>query len=125
MTKQSIHDIHKQHNVFSEEVRIAVIQQYSPITKQWKFVQYRCLLCDSPFKSTNRVEHHKAICKAINTTKKEKEMPIQVITVKGERMYRYGDTGKLYRTKAEAEQQMRAMYAAGYKGPKEKKDAKN
>jgi hypothetical protein len=121
MTKQSIHDIYKQHSVFSEEVRIAVIQQYSPITKQWKFVQYRCLLCDSPFKSTNRVEHHKAICKAINTTKKEKEMPIQVITVKGERMYRWGDTGKLYRNRADAEKQAAAAYASGYK---EKKDMK-
>jgi hypothetical protein len=118
MTKQSIHDIYKQHSVFSEELRIAVIQQYSPITKQWKFVQFRCLLCDSPFKTANRVEQHKTICKRINTTKKEKEMPIQVITVKGERMYRWGDTGKLYKNRADAEKQAAAAYASGYKEPK-------
>ena len=47
-------------------------------------------------------------------------MPIQRIVKNGEVYYRYGDTGKLYPTKEEAEKQMRAMYAAGYKENKKK-----
>jgi len=39
-------------------------------------------------------------------------MPI-IHTKKG---YKFGQHGKVYRTKKLAEQQMRAMYAAGYKG---------
>ena len=43
-------------------------------------------------------------------------MPIQKV-IKGNTVYyRYGESGHLYKTKQEAEQQMRAMYAAGYKG---------
>ena len=45
-------------------------------------------------------------------------MPIQTVMIKGERYYRYGDSGKPYKTKEQAEQQMRAMYASGYKEPK-------
>ena len=32
--------------------------------------------------------------------------------------YRWGNTGKVYPTKAQAEKQGRAIYAAGYKGEK-------
>ena len=32
--------------------------------------------------------------------------------------YRWGSSGKVYKTKAEAERQGRAIYAAGYKGDK-------
>jgi uncharacterized C2H2 Zn-finger protein len=49
--------------------------------------------------------------------KEEKDMPIQVITVKGERMYRWGDSGKLYKDRKDAEKQAAAAYASGYKEP--------
>ena len=32
--------------------------------------------------------------------------------------YKWGKSGKVYKTKAEAEKQMRAAYASGYKGKK-------
>jgi hypothetical protein len=52
-------------------------------------------------------------------------MPIQTVMIKGERMYRYGDSGKLYKLRSDAEKQAAAMYASGYKEPmkdmKEKK----
>ena len=44
-------------------------------------------------------------------------MPVQKITKGGMTMYRYGDSGKMYKTKNEAEMQGRAMYAAGYRKP--------
>ena len=50
-------------------------------------------------------------------------MPIQTLTVKGEKMYRWGDSGKLYKDRADAEKQARAAYASGYKEPmKQMKD---
>jgi hypothetical protein len=45
-------------------------------------------------------------------------MPIQVITVKGQKMYRWGDSGKLYPNRSDAEKQATAAYASGYKEPK-------
>lgn len=44
-------------------------------------------------------------------------MPIQ--KVKGG--YRFGTSGKVYPTKAQAEEQMKAIYASGYKGKPSKK----
>jgi hypothetical protein len=44
-------------------------------------------------------------------------MPIQVITKNGERYYRYGDQGKLYKDRKMAEQQAAAIYASGYREP--------
>ena len=52
-------------------------------------------------------------------------MPIQVITQNGQKMYRYGDSGKLYADRKDAEKQAAAMYAAGYREPmKDMKDKK-
>lgn len=64
---------------------------------------------------------HPSICKEINTIKKRKdpEVPIQVVTKNGQRMYRYGDSGKLYPNRSDAEKQAAAIMASGYK---EKKD---
>jgi hypothetical protein len=45
-------------------------------------------------------------------------MPIQTLTIKGEKMYRWGDSGKLYRNRSDAEKQATAAYASGYKEPK-------
>ena len=72
-------------------------------------------------------ETHYLICKRINTLTETKdvEMPIQVITIKGERYYRYGDSGKPYKDRADAEKQAAAIHAAGYKEPQQKmKDMK-
>lgn len=93
----------------------------------WKVIGYKCHGCDKVIKSPNVIVNHKNVCKRINTLYteieitivKETHMPIQVITVKGEKMYRWGDQGKLYRNRADAEKQAQAAYASGYK---EKKD---
>jgi hypothetical protein len=41
-------------------------------------------------------------------------MPIQMIKRGGQTYYRYGDSGKEYKTKAEAERQAAAIHASGY-----------
>ena len=44
-------------------------------------------------------------------------MPIRTCTLaSGKKGYKYGATGKCYPTLREALEQMRAMFAAGYKG---------
>lgn len=89
--------------------------------RSWQHVGYICNRCDKMFKTTERSDSHEKICKKINTTStsKEKEMPIQVITIKGERYYRWGDHGKAYKNRADAEKQAQAAYASGYKKPQE------
>ena len=51
-------------------------------------------------------------------------MPIQKITRGGETFYRYGDTGKMYKNRADAEKQAAAIHAAGYKEPVKKETNK-
>lgn len=51
-------------------------------------------------------------------------MPIQTITVKGMKMYRWGDSGKLYPNRADAEKQAAAAYASGYKEPNKSMEKK-
>jgi hypothetical protein len=48
-------------------------------------------------------------------------MPVQKITRGGTTMYRYGDSGKMYKTREEAEMQGRAMYASGYRSREDNK----
>jgi hypothetical protein len=48
-------------------------------------------------------------------------MPVQKITKGGMTMYRYGDSGKMYKTRNEAEMQGRAMYASGYRSKEDNK----
>ena len=45
-------------------------------------------------------------------------MPVHAVRSAGGKIigYRFGTTGKLYKTKAEAERQERAIRAAGWKG---------
>ena len=43
-------------------------------------------------------------------------MPVQKITRMGKTKYRFGDSGKLYDNREDAEKQQRAAYASGYRG---------
>jgi hypothetical protein len=101
----------------------SIIHQYSKTTKQWKFTGYRCLHCENTFKTDVGIHKHQSNCKQLNTIKKRTTMPIQTIMIKGERMYRYGDSGKPYKNRADAEKQAAAIHASGYREP-QKKDSK-
>jgi uncharacterized C2H2 Zn-finger protein len=117
MTKLTIKIIHSMHSIDSIDSNYSIIHQYSQKTKEWKFSGYRCLYCENVFKTDLGIHKHQSICKELNTIKKKREvfMPIQVITVRGERMYRWGDQGKLYKDRSDAEKQAQAAHAAGYK----------
>lgn len=51
------------------------------------------------------------------TKEKGVVMPIQVVTQNGQKYYRYGDSGKLYKDIKDAEKQAAAIHASGYKEP--------
>lgn len=96
-------------------------------------VAYSCYLCNRPFKGKNTLFSHKKFCKSINTLydyskfeiiKRTDNMPIQTLTIKGEKFYRWGDQGKLYRSRADAEKQAQAAYASGYKEKKSTNERK-
>lgn len=116
--KYNPRQLHLQYNTF-DNIPVSIIYRYIKTKNCWEFSSYKCMACNTPLKFVNSLIKHTSNCREINTIKKEKEMPIQVIMVKGERMYRWGDSGKPYKTRAEAEKQAAAAYASGYK---EKKD---
>lgn len=126
MQKPTIQSVHKEYYHFEEPSIMSLIQQFDSKTKEWKFLHYRCKLCDNSFKSVTTAIKHHSLCKIINTTKKRKdpEVPIQVVTIKGERYYKWGDSGKPYKNRADAEKQARAAYASGYKEPKKDMEKK-
>ncbi len=119
MSKHKVQYMHQKLDVFGQDIPVVMVYQYVTTTNHWKFVSYRCKLCDKALKLTNSVVRHVDKCKILNTTKEDKKMPIQVVTQNGQRMYRYGDTGKLYKDRKDAEKQAQAIHASGYK---EKKD---
>jgi hypothetical protein len=121
MHKPTIQSLHENYYRFLDPSIIVVTQHFDKTIKQWKFVNYRCKLCDNSFKTVTTASKHRDVCKELNTTKKRKdpEVPIQVVTKNGQRMYRYGDSGKLYADRKDAEKQAAAIMASGYK---EKKD---
>jgi hypothetical protein len=47
----------------------------------------------------------------------EESMPIQRIETNGEVYYRYGQSGKLYKNRKDAEKQAQAINASGYQEP--------
>jgi hypothetical protein len=115
MHKPSIQSIHNEHYHFTDEQPGALLLQYSKILNCWKFVKYSCRACGNTYKTVK----HFSTCKELNNIKKrEYVVPIQVVTKNGQRMYRYGDSGKLYADRKDAEKQAQAAYASGYKEPK-------
>ena len=115
--KYNPRQLHLQHNIFPSDIKASVVTKFSKTFKCWEFVAWKCLHCDTALKYANAMSKHQKTCKELNTTRKEKEMPIQVVTKNGERMYRWGDHGKLYKNRSDAEKQAQAAYASGYKEP--------
>jgi hypothetical protein len=94
------------------------------IEGKWQIVGYGCPHCDKTAKNKHVIIKHEEKCLLLNTLKKKKEresMPVQRLTVNGKVYYRWGDSGKLYEKREDAEKQGRAAYASGYKGKSEEK----
>lgn len=89
--------------------------------KSFEFLGYKCRDCGRPFSDETLVDKHVLVCVAKEKINKsiendeEEFMPIQRVTVKGEDYYRWGQHGKLYKNRADAEKQAQAAHAAGYR----------
>lgn len=99
---------------------LAIYNSYQYVDGAWKPVGYLCSLCNRSLKTEKSVAKHLEVCAELNTTK-EKYMPIQRVMKNGEVYYRWGDQGKLYKDKKDAEKQAQAAYASGYKEEPKKK----
>lgn len=97
----------------------SIIHDVYQFTKtRWVFVGWRCSRCDNFYKSQATLDNHIKICKFINKNKEITNMPIHRITKNGKVYYRWGDQGKLYEKREDAEKQAQAAYASGYREPK-------
>ena len=94
-----------------------IITTYRYQNKKWIEFNKRCSICDKVLAKTGYNTHN---CKSINTLSEEKFMPIQRIVKNGEVYYRWGDHGKMYKDRKDAEKQAQAAYAHGYKENKKK-----
>jgi hypothetical protein len=92
--------------------------------KRWEKMGYKCNDCAKVLIDEHLKDKHVLICKNQKKINKSEdiEMPVQVVTIDGQRMYRWGNQGKLYRTREEAEAQAQAIYASGYKEDDEEDD---
>jgi phage FluMu protein Com len=122
--KYNPRQLHLQYNTFNTDIKISVITKFDKKLSEWQFATWKCQYCDTTLKFASTVVKHPNSCKELNSIKKEKEMPIQTIMVKGMKMYRWGDSGKLYKERADAEKQATAAYASGYKEPKKTMEKK-
>jgi hypothetical protein len=84
--------------------------------KTFSFLGYKCIDCGKPFSDTELIDKHSLVCTNRDKINKSEDdyMPIQKITKDGETYYRWGQHGKLYKNRSDAEKQARAIYASGY-----------
>jgi hypothetical protein len=101
----------------SDDVEVKYNTVYVLKNKKWKLLGYKCHSCNRTMDTQELIKKHSIICSSNNkiNTIEEDEMPVQVINKNGQRYYRWGTQGKLYKTKEEAERQGRAAYASGYR----------
>lgn len=93
-----------------------MITVYKYRNKKWEHYNSFCNRCQ---RTIGRLQSktHLDSCEQINTIT-EIEMPVRRIIQNGKVYYQWGEHGKLYEKKEDAEKQGQAAYASGYKGKK-------
>lgn len=81
--KETLIDLHNKHSVVPEHTNIHLRYQYLNMTKQWKFVGYRCSACDQSLKHANAATKHNNVCRGLNTVAKRTKPQVTVITTTG------------------------------------------
>ena len=71
--KQTPQQIHDENIVPGAMAYATIIQQYAKLTESWKFIGYRCIKCDNPFKSKLVLLNHVNVCRVINSISKKKK----------------------------------------------------
>jgi hypothetical protein len=104
-----------------EEPKLSTV--YAKKGRQWIQMGWRCLDCGKVFSELAITKQHPKICdKALKINREEDSiMPVRRVMKNGVPYFQWGTEGKLYKTQKEAEEQGRAIYAAGYRKAEEKK----
>ena len=95
-----------------------MVTVYKYKNKKWEHFNSYCKRCDKVI-CKNMAKSHPDNCEVINTIK-EIDMPVRRVVQNGKVYYQWGEHGKLYEKKEDAEKQGRAAYASGYKGKTDK-----
>lgn len=97
---------------------------YRKENKLWTIDGFKCHHCNLIVKQYKTTQTHIQKCYYSKYSMEDMEtMPIHKLTIAGKTYYRWGDQGKLYEKREDAEKQAQAAYAGGYK-MKQKKDKK-
>ena len=81
--KETLIDLHNKHSVTPEHTNIHLRYQYLNMTKQWKFIGYRCSACDQSLKFANAAIKHNNVCRGLNTVTKRAPATVTVINSEG------------------------------------------
>ena len=71
MPKQTPKQIHKQYDVFGDDIKININHQYVKAPKDWTFAGSRCSHCDKGFKFVSSISKHENTCKVLNKLKEK------------------------------------------------------
>jgi len=95
---------------------------YMRVDTVWQYKGQSCRYCNTVVSDPVVIDKHHLVCTVINKKDREDtEMPIHRITRNGTTYYRYGTTGKEYRTLEEAQRQAAAIKASQAKSAEKKK----
>ena len=108
-------------NDTDEEPHLSTV--YAKKGSKWIQMGWKCLDCGKVFSELDITKQHPKFCDKVLKINREEDliMPVRRIMKNGVPYFQWGTEGKLYKTQKEAEEQGRAIYAAGYRKPEEKK----
>ena len=69
--KYNPRQLHLQHNIFPDEIKVSVITKYSRTTNSWEFASWKCQHCGTALKFASTITKHQNTCKELNTNKKK------------------------------------------------------
>lgn len=106
--------------IVNELPQVPLSNFYMRVDGIWENKGLACGLCGKLMNHETVIDKHRYICEVLNKVEEEEVMPIHRITRNGTTYYRYGTTGKEYRTLEEAQKQARAIQASQAREQKKK-----
>jgi hypothetical protein len=73
--KTTVQELHKEHDVYGENIHLYLIHQYDKKTNCWKFSGYQCVHCGSNMKYASSITKHPELCLQLNKKVVAKEQP--------------------------------------------------
>ena len=112
---QKVQEAARERNISPQEHCDEMVVRFQDLWKKFN-------ISNDDFIRTTEERHQIVVQKILTHLFKKGDIPMPTHKVKGG--WQWGNHGKVYKTKAEADAQGRAAYASGYKGKKKKKSKK-